>query len=80
VRAELDEVWFLDVPDAVRRPRLVARHAAYGKTPAEAEAWVSRVDDANASLVLAARSRADRWVDPDDADASQRPGLRDHRP
>jgi len=76
VRAELDEVWFLDVPDAVRRPRLVARHAAYGKTPAEAEAWVSRVDDANASLVLGARARADRWVDPDDADAWQGPGPR----
>lgn len=76
VRAELDEVWFLDVPDTVRRPRLVARHAAYGKTPAEAEAWVSRVDDANAALVLATRSRADRRVDPDDPDAWRRPGPR----
>jgi pantothenate kinase len=74
VRAELDEVWFLDVPDAVRRSRLVARHAAYGKTVTEAEEWVARVDDANAALVLPTRSRGDRVVDPDDADARRGPG------
>ena len=62
VRAELDEVWFLDVPDEIRRPRLVARHVAYGKTAAEAEAWVDRVDDANALLVEATRPAADRVV------------------
>jgi pantothenate kinase len=76
VRAELDEVWFLDVEEAVRRPRLVARHTAYGKTPAEAEAWVARVDDVNADLILATRSRADRVVDPDEADSTTRPGPR----
>ena len=64
VRAELDEVWFLDVPDEVRRPRLVARHTAYGKTPAEAEAWVARVDDVNAALVAATRTAADHVVEP----------------
>ena len=62
VRAELDEVWFLDVPDEIRRPRLVARHVAYGKTAAEAEAWVAGVDDANALLVEATRPSADRVV------------------
>src|SRR3954469_24764847 len=72
VRAELDEVWFLDVPDAVRRSRLVARHAAYGKTVTEAEEWVARVDDANAALVLPTRSRGDRVVAP--ADARRGPG------
>jgi pantothenate kinase len=76
VRAQLDEVWFLAVPDDVRRLRLVARHASYGKTPAEAEAWVARVDDVNAELVLATRPRADRTVDPDGADAWKRPGPR----
>jgi pantothenate kinase len=60
VRAELDEVWYLDVPDEVRRPRLLARHVAFGKTPAEAQAWVARVDDPNAALVAATRDRADR--------------------
>jgi pantothenate kinase len=62
VREALDEVWYLDLDDAVRRRRLVARHVEFGKSPAEAEAWVTRVDDANAELVAASRGRADRWV------------------
>jgi pantothenate kinase len=62
VRAALDEVWFLDVTDEVRRPRLVARHVQFGKSPAEAEAWVARTDDANAVLVVATRASADRII------------------
>jgi pantothenate kinase len=62
VRAELDEVWFLDCSEDVRRPRLVARHVEFGKSPAEAKAWVARVDDANAVLVAASRERADRVI------------------
>ena len=62
VRSAIDEVWFLDVADEQRRPRLVARHVEFGKSPAEAEAWVARVDDANAALVVATRSSADRIV------------------
>jgi pantothenate kinase len=60
VRAELDEVWFLDVDDALRRERLIARHIAFGKTPAHAAAWVRTVDEPNAALVAATRARADR--------------------
>ncbi len=63
VRAELDEVWFLDSPDDVRRQRLVARHVEFGKSPAEAEDWVTRVDDVNAALVATGRGTADRVVD-----------------
>jgi pantothenate kinase len=62
VREALDEVLFLDCPNDVRRSRLVARHVAFGKTPAEAEAWVARVDDVNAALVAGSRDRADRVV------------------
>ena len=62
VREQLDEVVHLVTDDDVRRRRLVARHVAFGKTPAEAEAWVARVDDANAALVEAAAHRADRIV------------------
>jgi pantothenate kinase len=62
VRDELDEVWFLDCPEEVRRPRLVARHVEFGKSLAEAEAWVKRFDDANATLVAAGRERADRLI------------------
>jgi pantothenate kinase len=62
VRAELDEVWFLDCPDDVRRRRLVARHVEFGKSPTEAEDWVGRVDEANAARGAAGRARADRVV------------------
>jgi pantothenate kinase len=63
VRDQLDEVVHLVTDDDdVRRRRLVARHVEFGKRPAEAEAWVTRVDDANARLVEAAAHRADRVV------------------
>ena len=62
-RAQLDEVWFLDLDDEVRRERLVERHERFGKTREEALAWVARVDDANAALVARTRAQADRVVD-----------------
>jgi pantothenate kinase len=74
VRAELDEVWFLDCPDDVRRERLVARHVRFGKSPEEARAWVSRVDEANAALVDASRQAADRVVTAASLDAEHLDG------
>ncbi|MBJ7359645.1 nucleoside/nucleotide kinase family protein [Nocardioides sp.] len=62
-RAQLDEVWHVRVDEAVRLERLVARHVEFGKTPAEALAWVERVDQPNAALVEAAAERADRLLD-----------------
>ncbi|MDX6360184.1 MAG: hypothetical protein QOH37_3238 [Nocardioidaceae bacterium] len=62
VRAQLDEAWFLDLHDDVRRARLVARHVRFGKSPDAAEAWVARVDEPNAVLVSASRESADRTV------------------
>ena len=59
VRPLLDEVWFVDVDDALRVPRLIARHIEFGKSPDEAHEWVMRSDEANAALVAASRSRAD---------------------
>ena len=59
VRAELDEVWFCDLDDEVRRDRLVDRHVLFGKSPEAAQAWVARVDEPNAVLVRAGRGRAD---------------------
>ncbi len=58
----LDRVIFLALDDAVRRERLIARHIAFGKTRAEAEAWVARSDDPNAALVAATAHRADDVV------------------
>lgn len=59
VRRELTEVWFVDVPDELRVQRLIARHVEFGKTVAEATAWVNRSDEANARLVAQTRARAD---------------------
>ena len=61
-RAGLDEVWFVDVEDDVRLERLVARHVAFGKSQAEATAWVAAVDEPNAVVVREGRERADRVV------------------
>ncbi|WP_182525826.1 nucleoside/nucleotide kinase family protein [Nocardioides dongkuii] len=63
VRAEVDVVWHLHLDDDVRRARLVARHVAFGKSPAAAREWVARVDEPNARLVSAAAARADLVVD-----------------
>ncbi len=63
VREQLDVVWHLRVDESVRLERLVARHVAFGKSEAEARAWVDRVDQPNAVLVEAAAHRADLVVD-----------------
>ena len=62
VAEALDETWFVETDDAVRRERLVERHVRFGKSPAEARAWVETVDQPNAELVAATRSRADLVV------------------
>ena len=59
VRPLLDEVWFVDVDDAIRVPRLIARHIEFGKSADEALEWVLRSDEANAKVVAATRDRAD---------------------
>jgi pantothenate kinase len=62
VRAALDEVWFCALDEGERVRRLVARHEEFGKTHAEAVAWVTRSDQRNAELVAATRDRADLVV------------------
>ena len=59
VRPLLDEVWFVDIDDEVRVPRLIARRIEFGKTPEEAREWVMRSDEANAAVVATTRTRAD---------------------
>ncbi len=61
-RAELDEVWFVEVDEAVRYERLVARHVEFGKSPEFARHWVEVTDVPNARLVDASRQRADLLV------------------
>ncbi|WP_029252216.1 nucleoside/nucleotide kinase family protein [Paraoerskovia marina] len=57
-RLQLTESWFVEVPDDVRRARLVARHAAYGLAPVAAAAKALGPDEQNARLVETTRERA----------------------
>ncbi|MDL5156983.1 nucleoside/nucleotide kinase family protein [Actinomycetospora termitidis] len=59
VRARFDEVWFHETDEVARRERLVGRHVRFGKTRDEAVAWVEAIDEPNARLIEATRSRAD---------------------
>ncbi|BDZ65390.1 hypothetical protein GCM10025877_23280 [Agromyces mangrovi Wang et al. 2018] len=62
VPSVLAETWFVDVPDDLRRARLVARHVEFGKSPDAAEAWVREVDEVNARAIIARRGVADLVV------------------
>ncbi len=52
----------MSVEQEVRLQRLVARHVAFGKAPAAADAWVRGTDEANAQLIAPAEQRADALV------------------
>lgn len=60
VRAQLDEVWFLETPPALRLKRLVDRHVSFGMDREAAHAWATGPDEANAVLIQATRPGADR--------------------
>ena len=62
VRAQLDEVWFMDTPPALRLGRLVARHVEFGMERTAAQAWATGPDEANARIIEASRQGADRII------------------
>lgn len=62
VRAQLDEVWFLETPHQLRLQRLVDRHVSFGMEPEAAFAWATGPDEANARLIQATRPAADRVI------------------
>lgn len=62
VRRQLDEVWFLDLPDEIRRHRLILRHQEFGKDPETARRWAAGSDQANADIVRATQNAADLIV------------------
>lgn len=64
VRDLLDEVWYVDVDPGERRRRLVQRHVTFGKSRADAEAWVRQVDEANAAAVVESKPRGAVVVTP----------------
>lgn len=64
VAALLDESWFLQPDDDVRRKRLVDRHIGHGRSPQDTAAWVRDVDEPNAVLITRDSGPADLVVDP----------------
>ncbi len=60
VQALCDEIWYIDVPEDVLIPRLVARHMAGGKSQQAAEEKVASTDLPNGRLVAQSQHRADR--------------------
>lgn len=68
-RQVLDEVWFVEVEEALRLERLVARHVEHGRAPDEAQVWARGSDQRNADLVAAGRRLADVVVTLDEAPA-----------
>lgn len=58
VAACLDEVWYVDVDDNLRRQRLADRHVRFGRTPQAAQAWVAQTDEPNARVIEQCRLRA----------------------
>jgi pantothenate kinase len=61
VRGLLDEAWYLEVDDALRQTRLLARHMQFGRTREDALAWITSTDEPNARRIAAMRHRAD-WT------------------
>ena len=58
----LDETWFVEVSDAIRIERLIARHESFGMNHEQAVAWANSTDEANARYVETTKSRADLTV------------------
>lgn len=59
IRDLLDAAWYLEIDDAVRVERLIARHMEFGKTPEAARLWAEGSDQRNADIVAASAHRAD---------------------
>ncbi|WRH26322.1 nucleoside/nucleotide kinase family protein [Arthrobacter sp. JZ12] len=62
VRQRCTETWFCEQEQRLRIERLVQRHILFGKSPEAAASWVETVDEPNARLIEATRSRADLVV------------------
>jgi pantothenate kinase len=58
VRHVVNESWFLDVPDALRQARLLARHMRYGRSYSDAQDWIANTDEPNAVRIAHTRVNA----------------------
>ena len=63
VAGELEAVWFLKLPEGIRRRRLLARRLSNGQSYGDALEWMARVDDANAKLISELEYLADYLVE-----------------
>lgn len=72
VAALLDEIWFLNVAPALRLERLTLRHMRFGRSRAQAEAWIANNDALNAQMVEHSAPRAHRQVQWDEAQSQYR--------
>ena len=63
VRAELDEVWYLDVDPQVRQARLLARHMQFGRSRERALSWIASTYEPNAVRIANTRHKADVCID-----------------
>ncbi|AQS87246.1 panthothenate kinase [Neoasaia chiangmaiensis NBRC 101099] len=61
VRHLLDEAWFVQTEAVLRHGWLRDRHISFGRTPADAQAWIAATDDPNARTIEATLPHAD-WV------------------
>jgi pantothenate kinase len=62
VRDLLDELWFIDTPEAVRETRLLDRHLAGGRGKEEALAFIAASERPNAARAEAGREACTRLV------------------
>jgi pantothenate kinase len=62
VRQELDEVWYLDVDDAVREQRLLERHMRFGRSREDSLQWIAQTDAPNAVRIARTRALADVFI------------------
>lgn len=63
VREVVNESWFLNVPDALRYARLLARHMHFGRTEQQALDWIASTDEPNAARIAQTRQYAS-WCVP----------------
>lgn len=61
-RAQLDDVWHLQLPEDVRQERLIARHVRHGMTPEAARRWALGPDEANTARIEVDAHRADALI------------------
>lgn len=59
VREQIDEVWYLDVDEALRRERLLQRHMFFGRSRERALSWIAGTDEPNAVRIARTRHKAD---------------------